>query len=117
MRIKRRSKQEFEDYLNTAEVKDFFFRVERELMPKVEQSGSLFTVFTGMPDARQALELGAAVFLDKPIILAVVKGAKVPENLRKCAHTIIELSGEHTGEDHQKMLAALRPFQAATEGE
>lgn len=45
-------------------------------------------------DIRPVLELGAAMLLDKPIIVMECHGAKCPENLRKVAWRIIEFDPE-----------------------
>lgn len=103
----KKTQRDFEDLLNTAEVKDFFFRAERELFPKMASSVMTVTIFSGKVDGKLALELGAAILLNKPILLAVIKGATVPESLRRCAHTIIELSGQQTAEDQAKVQAAV----------
>lgn len=41
-----------------------------------------------LKDPKCALELGLALLMDKPIALIVIKGTKIPENLKKVAKAI-----------------------------
>ena len=66
-------------------------RVERELVPMIEDSAaSVSIVPTGETDIKFAVELGISIMLDKPIILLVVPGARVPAKLARIADAIIE---------------------------
>lgn len=44
----------------------------------------------GRPDYKRALELGAAIYLGRPILLAVPRGETAPFHLRRVAHSVIE---------------------------
>ena len=55
----------------------------------------MLAIHSDKPDPKMCLEIGAAILLDKPIILCVRKGLPVPENLRKIAKLVeIEADGE-----------------------
>lgn len=74
--------KEFEEWMN---------KVVENSGPKIAKSA----VYTGLysknfvKDPRCALELGMAMFLDKPIAIIAMDGEPIPENVKKVA-TIIE---------------------------
>ncbi len=100
--------RDFDELLESAEIRDFFFRAEREMFPKMRESALSVNIFSGKIDCKLCLETGAAILMDKPIIAVILKGAKVPENLRRCAHAIVEVSGLQTEEDRSKVSAAIQ---------
>ncbi|MCC7423798.1 MAG: hypothetical protein IT428_26330 [Planctomycetaceae bacterium] len=53
------------------------------------------SIINGTVDAKIAVELGAAILLDKPIIVAVVRGTEVPEKLRRLADSIVEVDPDN----------------------
>ena len=59
----------------------------------------------GSIDTTLAAQIGAAVFLSKPIILAVHRGAEVPIKLVALSDRIIDLSG-NAAEDGAALAAA-----------
>lgn len=72
---------------------EFAESVRTDLIPKVKGSALSVALFTGGdPDPKQAIELGYMVLLDKPIIIAVVPGAVVPNNLVRVADEIVEVN-------------------------
>lgn len=72
------------------QAQEYLDRAERELLPKVEQSRTTLALWDGTVDAKNALEIGYMVCLDKPIILIVPPGTKVPNKLALVADSIIE---------------------------
>ena len=50
-----------------------------------------FVLLSDHVDAKICLEVGAAVLLGKPMLVATLGGATVPDNLRRFASEIIEL--------------------------
>lgn len=67
-------------------------RVLAELVPMIDASAvSVSIVPNDGADVKFAVELGISLMLDKPIVLAVVPGRKVPEHLARVADEIIEL--------------------------
>lgn len=101
-----RSERKFEDLLNRAEIKDWLYRAEREMFPKMKGS-VLSLVIGGEPDGKLALEVGAAVLFNKPIVLVAVKGRKIPDGLRRMAHKIIEIDDFSSDEGRDKVVQAL----------
>lgn len=83
--------------------------VKENLIPKVKESALSIAVYTGGdPDPKQAVELGYMVLLDKPIIIAVMAGAKVPENLVRVADEIIEIDVDDPAKAGERLKAATK---------
>lgn len=71
---------------------EFVENVRRHLIPRIRDATTSLTFFTGgEPDVKLSVELGLSILLDKPIILCVTPGAKVPNKLAKVADDIIEI--------------------------
>jgi hypothetical protein len=79
------------DLLNTKEAKDFLSYAETEMFPKLEASLMSMVVCDGRHDAAMAVQLGAMLLMDKPLIVVVVKGAKVSAKLRMIADELVEI--------------------------
>lgn len=78
------------DWWNHPEAQEWLERCKRELLPKMENSALMVPLWTGKIDAKMAVELGYMIGLDKPIILIVAAGTKVPNKLALIADEIIE---------------------------
>lgn len=68
----------------------FAAEVQREVVDKLRDSACAVTIFTGKVDWKLAIETGAAVLLDKPIILCVAPGTRIPDKVVRIADHIIE---------------------------
>lgn len=99
-----------DDPFETPEGKTWARHVRRELVPKLEASAVSLTIYTGKMDVKLAVELGAAVLLDKPIILMVEPGTKVPDRLVRVADKIIEADLHDPAKASAKIQAALATF-------
>ena len=70
--------------------------VREELIPKITGStATLSLVPKGETDVKFAVELGFTLMLDKPLILIVPPGTKVPKRLRRAADAVIEGEIQH----------------------
>lgn len=67
------------------EVKTYLESFRREVMPKITDSNMIFALITEKPDPKLCLEVGAAILLDKPLIICVRPGQKISDNLRMAA--------------------------------
>lgn len=104
-----------EDYDSFAE---FLKRGEEEMMPMLAQSTFSMTILPdedGRANPKFCMELGAAIMFDKPIIaLTSSPGMKVPNQLRRIAHGIVEVdlndpaSREHVATVINGLLEQLR---------
>jgi hypothetical protein len=90
------------------EVKKYFQRFEREVLPHMRDSTFTIAIAPrGEIDAKMCLEIGAAVLLDKPIIVAVSDGAAVSANLKRVATEIVEGSRIANADFQQKLQDAI----------
>lgn len=66
--------------------------------------------YYGAPDYKQALELGAAIYLGRPIVLVVPRGERTPGHLRRVAHHVIEGLDLNTEAGREQLGAELDRF-------
>jgi hypothetical protein len=72
---------------------DWSRRVRRELIPRLQNTRVMLNMVPENSldaDVKYAVELGLAIMLNKPIILLVQPGTRVPERLVRVADRIIE---------------------------
>lgn len=72
---------------------EFVDHFRRDALEKIAGSGAFVSLVPHNPgefDVKFAVELGAAVMLDKPILAIVMPGAKVSGKLRTIADEIVE---------------------------
>lgn len=86
------------------DVKKYLDHAQTEMLPMMEQSAICLSINSTKPDAKQCLEIGAAILLDKPIILLVPDDTTISANLKRCASTIIH--GSPTDPKVQKEIQA-----------
>jgi len=66
--------------------------VQENLIPRIDNSAVTISLMpNGAPDVKYAVELGLSIMLDKPIIIAVQPGGKIPLKLAKVADEIVEI--------------------------
>lgn len=87
-----------------AEVND---AVNRDMVPKMRSSAFALGIVDEHLDAYMLMQVGAALLLDKPLILLVLKGAWVPKKARELADTIVEVDSIKTPEGKEKIQAAI----------
>lgn len=87
-------------------------RVRRELVPKLEQTACVVSLVPGgEPDVKYAVELGLSIMLDKPILLVVQPGLRVPPKLALIADGIIE-GDMRTDAGRTQLAAEVQAFMA-----
>ena len=69
---------------------EFEAYVTSQILGPMAESHVSLTLWNGGVDWKLAIEVGAAVLMDKPVILIVGPDAKVPENLVRMGARIIE---------------------------
>jgi hypothetical protein len=95
--------------MNEHEEAEFARHVREQVTGPMAESFAVTTIWSGEPDWKICLETGAAVLLDKPIILLVVPGVKVPDKLAQIADDIIEMPAEGpTTESARRIAEAMR---------
>src|SRR5215471_6828898 len=72
--------------------RDYSDRFRREVMPKILDSAMFLSIHSDDPkfDVQQATQLGAALLLDKPLLLVVPRGRVLGEHLRRAADIVID---------------------------
>jgi len=72
--------------------RDYSVRFRREVLPKILDSSMFLSIGTntGDFDVQQATELGAAMLLDKPVLLVVPPGRTISTRLRRVADVVID---------------------------
>lgn len=69
---------------------DFVDHFRREGLEKITQSAAMISLVpSGGLDIKFALELGAGIMLNKPIIAVVMPGAEIPPKLETVADAVI----------------------------
>ncbi|QGJ96514.1 deoxycytidylate deaminase [Arthrobacter phage BeatusComedenti] len=62
---------------------------ERDVLPRVRHTDACVVVVPEEPDVKIAIEIGLGVMMDKPVILLVRAGCRVPEKLMMIADEIV----------------------------
>jgi hypothetical protein len=73
--------------------RDYSEHFRRDVLPRIMSSGATVSILSGDGagfDTKQALELGAMLLLDKPLILVCTPGTSVPSRLARAADVVIE---------------------------
>lgn len=70
-------------------IKAYLRRAQADMFPKLKESALSLTILGADPDPKLCLELGAAILFDKPILVIVPEGVRVPANLKRCAAAIV----------------------------
>jgi len=78
------------DWSQEPEAQAWIKDVQENMVPRMQASGAVVSIQQGTTDVKLAVELGMALLLGKPLILAVTPGVEVPEGLRRAADDIIE---------------------------
>lgn len=68
---------------------EFFEHARRDMFPKMKES-IISIVIAAEPDPKLCLELGAAILFDKPIVVLVPVGEKLPSNLARLASAVVQ---------------------------
>ncbi len=98
------------DWLEDPEARAWAQRVVDELVPKLTDSALSLSILpeeAGLDDVKFAVELGLSIMLDKPIIIAVVPGRRVPAKLARVADEIVEYDDTDTAGTAQRLGAAI----------
>lgn len=82
-------KQRIEEEKERIEMEEILESAERDLLPKMTGSRMSLALFDGRVNAKFCLEIGAAICLDKPLILAALKDDKLPGALERAATAIV----------------------------
>jgi hypothetical protein len=88
---------------DTQEFREWADMMRARLIPKMKDSGSVLmiapNVHGGKFDIEFALQIGASILLEKPLILLAHTGRQIPSKLRAVADKIIEVNLDETTMD------------------
>lgn len=101
---------------------EFVAHARQDAVAKIHQSA--LTVCISPPgsvddcDVKQALEIGASILMDKPLVVVQMAGRTVPPGLRRAASHVVELEHDvdlQAGQDElrRKLLPVLRSLGVA----
>lgn len=88
----------------------FVDHFRREAVSKIEGSGLFISLVPSEGfDVKFAVELGAAIMLDKPIIAVVMPGVEISDHLRRVSDQVVEADLD-TEEGRDKIARAISVF-------
>ena len=88
-----RRKERRDDPYDSADFKRWSSDMRKRLIPKMRDSANVLMIAPDMStefDVQFALQIGATILLEKPLILLVHQGRNIPPKLRAIADRIIE---------------------------
>lgn len=91
---------------------DFVKRFREDALPKIEGSYCTLSLVPGDDfDVKFAVELGASIMLDKPIIALCTGKRTCPPGLRRVAHAVVEITADiDTEAGRAEMTEKLKPI-------
>lgn len=78
-----------DSFWNDPDIQGWLRAVESDLLPKMESSAFALAISDGRVSADMAVQIGAAVLLDKPLVLLALPGASIPAPLQRVAAAIV----------------------------
>jgi hypothetical protein len=65
-------------------------KILAESVPQMERSRASMILYSGTHEPKQAIEIGFAILMNKPIVLVHMPGVEPPWKLKKIANYVIE---------------------------
>jgi hypothetical protein len=89
---------------------DYSEHFRHEVLGKLMDSAVFLSIGSdvGKFDVQQATELGAALLMDKPILLVCPRGRKLPVRLRRAADFVVDNWDPDDPDAQERMVAAMR---------
>jgi hypothetical protein len=104
-----------DDPFDTREWHEYVRRVRDDLLPKLNASAYVVSLVPrGDFDVKFAVELGASIMLDKPIIAVVEPGTRVSRKLLSVADIVVEGNRNDPAEMSERIAEAMRRLSART---
>ncbi len=89
--VQNRRQMVSDDPFEDPEWLDFARQARENLVPMIDKSAVAVSIVSDKLDPKLAIETGYMVLMDKPIILAVTPGSKIPSKLALVADEIVEV--------------------------
>jgi hypothetical protein len=81
-----------EELFALPEMQEFLRHAQEDMFPKLQNSVMTFAIFDeNKVDAKIALELGATILFDKPLIVVADKNKLIPARLLRIADAVIDI--------------------------
>jgi len=94
------------------QVSEFARRYAKKMFPNLKESALFVSILPNEdPAPESCLDLGAAILYDKPIVIMVLKGNRVPAALRRAADRLIEVE-EFDDDAKLQLQAAMEEVEA-----
>lgn len=104
------------EHEEAAEEARFAAEIQREVFEKMEDSAASVTLWGGKADWKLAIEVGAAVLMNKPMIIVAPHDVVINRKLRAVADEIVR--GDITDDDQrQRMTHKITRFLQRTTGQ
>jgi hypothetical protein len=93
--------------------RDFSRRFRHEVLPRILDSAVFLSIHSDNPDfdVQQATQLGAALLLDKPLLLVVPRGRFLGGHLRRAADIVVDDWDVDDPKAQERMADALKRLQ------
>lgn len=95
------------DMLDEPPAKAFLEEFRVQVLPHIKASTLTLAIVNRDPDPKMCLEIGAAVLLDKPILVVALDAAKISQTLRKVATSIVVLNNFHDEANKARLQEAI----------
>lgn len=97
------------DWIDAPDVQAWARRVLDEVVPMIDQSTVFVSLVpTSEVDIKFAVEMGLALMMDKPIIVAVSPGVRVPAKLLGIADAVVEFDPSQPDATQARLHEAFR---------
>jgi hypothetical protein len=80
-----------------------FENAAKRMFGMVEKSAVFMALMPDEPDTKICIELGAAIYYEKPIIVVAPPGRKVPRTVRRIADAVLEDFDFDSEEDRDRL--------------
>jgi hypothetical protein len=99
-----------DDWDRDPEARAWIKRVRESLSPKILGSAVVISMVPSdnVPNVRFAVELGFAIMYDKPLIMAIHPGQKIPDHLVRVADDIVEVDATQPEKMGEAIHAAMQ---------
>lgn len=98
-----------DEWMATPDGRDWVEHVRDDLIPKLKSSAmTISLVPEGDSDLKFAVELGLSIMFDKPLLLVVKPGQRIPSQLVKVADEIVEIDDYRHPTAQARLAAAMR---------
>lgn len=90
---------------------------QREVtLKQMDESAFVVSVYSTEFNVDYALQVGAMILMDKPILVLITPGQEIPPKLRQVADEIVEVDPDALDTNAPELRARIKEFVQRTEG-